>query len=304
MAGLASRIREAGFTTLEVSMAMGVMGIGALAAASLLVSSLTLEAGNRGNLAAVSSVRNVVETVESTPFEEIFKRFNTDPADDPLGAGTAEGNEFYFVFGKSSKLERVLSPTGNAGTVFRVQIRFPTDAFGRLAEGTAPLTTGMPTDLNNDGAVVNGADTAGDYKVLPMRIRVSWQGPSGTEDMIFHRVLSRQNTSGQSSGTGTTITADQNMLDTVGTIAQDLNNMGNAAPMGFARMALLTASGMAKQGYNAMAADPPNWSTATNFLGSAAGTLEAAVSSSVLDDADVRPYIDRLRAYEGVTALR
>ncbi len=302
MAGLASRIREAGFTTLEVSMAMGVMGIGALAAASLLVSSITLESGNRGNLAAVSSVRNVVETVESTPFEEIFKRFNTDPADDPLGAGTAEGNEFYFVFGKSSKLERVLSPTGNAGTVFRVQIRFPTDAFGRLAEGTAPLTTGMPTDLNNDGFVMVGADTAGDYKVLPMRIRVSWQGPSGTEDMVFHRVLSRQSTS-ETSGTATTVTSDQSMIDTVERIAQDLANMSSNR-QGGAKSALNNASVDAKKAYNNMVSDPPTWIAVTGWLDSAATILENGVAGGKFPDADVRPYIDRLRAYQAVTAAR
>ncbi len=303
MAASKARIREAGFTTLEVSMAMGVMGIGALAAASLLVSSITLESGNRGNLAAVSSVRAVVETVESTPFEEIFNRFNSDPSDDPLGAGTAEGAEFFFVFGKSSKLERVLSPTGIAGTLFRVQIRFPTDAFGRLAEGTAPLAAGMPTDLNNDGAVVNGADTAADYKVLPMRIRVSWQGPSGPEDMVFYRVVSRQSTSQQASGTTSAVTADQNMIGTVAVIAQDLADMA-CLRKGMAKGSLQNASNRAKQAHKSMTMDPVDWANVTLKIDDAATTLEGAVSGGEIPDADVRPYIDRLRAFQAVTALR
>ncbi len=303
MTTLASRIREAGFTTLEVSMAMGVMGIGALAAASLLVSSITLESGNRGNLAAVSSVRAVVETVETTPFEEIFARFNTDPSDDPLGAGTAEGAEFYFVFGKASQLERVLSPTGHGGTVFRVQVRFPTDGLGRLAEGTAPLATGMPTDLNNDGAVVNGADTAADYKVLPMRIRVSWQGPSGTEEMIFHRVLSRQSTSEQTSGTNTAVTADQSMIDMMETIAQNLADMASGES-GPPQIDLSDASTAAKQAFKSMRMEPVDWAAVAVNINTAATKLETGVAAGRLPDADVRPYIDRLRSYEGVALIR
>ncbi len=303
MAMLASRIREAGFTTLEVSMAMGVMGIGALAAASLLVSSITLESGNRGNLAAVSSVRNVVETVESTPFEEIFTRFNTDPNDDPLGAGTAEGGEFFFVFGKSGKLQPVLSPAGNTGTVFRVQIRFPTDAMGRLAEGAAPLAAGMPRDLNNDGSVVSGADTAGDYKVLPMRIRVSWQGPSGTEEMVFHRVLSRQSTSEQMAGTATAVSTDQSMINAMKTIEVNLADMASRAS-GALQTDLSNASAAAKMAYYEMSATPVDWLSVTADVNSAATSLEAAVAGGLIPDADLRPIIDRLRSYQAVTVTR
>ena len=182
---------DRGFSVLEMSLAVTVVAFGALGAMSLTLSASKLDQGNRRSGAAVSAVRQVVERLESIPFEEVFARFNTDPSDDPFGSGTAEGGKFYFVYGENDDLKPVIDPRFADGIVFEVTITFPVDGDGKLVEGESPLANGLPTDLDNKDGVESGKDVADSYAVLPMRVDVAWEGQSKTQRIRFHRLLTR-----------------------------------------------------------------------------------------------------------------
>ena len=181
-----------------MSLAVSVVAFGALGAMSLTLSSSKLDQSNRRSGAAVSAVRQVVEKLESVPFEEVFTRFNNNPDDDPFGSGTAEGGKFYFVYGDNDDMKPVIDPRFANGLVFEVTITFPVDTDGKLIEGEEPLANGLPKDLDNSGAVENSADVADSYAVLPMRVEVEWPGQSKTQKVMFHRLLTRDSSTRES----------------------------------------------------------------------------------------------------------
>lgn len=193
---------QAGFSILEMSVAVSVVAFGALGALSLTLSSMRLDEGNRQTVAAISAVRQVVETVETVPFEEVFARFNSNPADDPFGAGSAEGGEFHFVYGDNDNVLPSIDPDLTVGTVFTVNITFPTNAKGELVEGATPLAPGLSTDLDNDGRVIRGTNVRNSYRVLPVRAEVHWQGQVERQRAVFHRLLTAEAAQRESTVTG------------------------------------------------------------------------------------------------------
>ena len=196
------RLREGGFSVLEMSLAVSVVAFGALSALSLTMSSMKLENGNRRAAAAVGAVREVVERLEAVPFEEAFARFNDNPDDDPEGKGTSSGGVFYFAFVRGNGLQRVYDPTLVDDGLFEVKISFPVDNNGDLVEG-GELADGLKLDLNNDGVISAGSVVNGDYDVLPMRVEVAWQGQHKSHRAVFHRLLTSQtqSTSAESAST-------------------------------------------------------------------------------------------------------
>jgi hypothetical protein len=64
----------------------------------------------------------------------------------------------------------------------------PIDTTGRLCEYVTDMGLGMPRDLNGDGAV-DTADHSLDYVILPVRVRVTWQGVGGARTVETSTVL-------------------------------------------------------------------------------------------------------------------
>ena len=58
-----------------------------------------------------------------------------------------------------------------------------------LRENAVDTTIGMPRDLNLDGAV-DALDHAGDYMILPVRVRVQWMGASGPRTVELQTQIS------------------------------------------------------------------------------------------------------------------
>ena len=116
---------------------------------------------------AASAARTLLEEMKAQPFDKLFALYNANPNDDPDGAGTAPGAHFAVP-------ELRAIPGTMVGTII-----FPTIG-GVLREDTVDAPLGMPRDLNASD-IVETTDRAGDYVLLPVRIRLDWI-TKGTKD--------------------------------------------------------------------------------------------------------------------------
>ena len=127
---------------------------------------------NRESALATEAARNQIEAMRGTEFLSVFASYNSDPADDPGGPGTAPGNRFEVANLSASKD----SPDGLQGEVI-----FPSADTGgavELREDLDLAELGMPRDLSGD-SVIDDENHAGDYFILPVLVRIRWTGKTG-----------------------------------------------------------------------------------------------------------------------------
>jgi len=163
--------------------AAAVLTIAISGLSSALVSAMQLTRVNRESALAQQAARRAIEQVQSTPFADIFRTFNADPADDPGGAGTAAGPDF--------AVPGLAAQPGDADGL-PGEIQFPTISVAgleQLREDVADAELGMPRDLNADGAV-DALDHKGNYLLLPVQVRVLWRGVAGNRLIEMATILS------------------------------------------------------------------------------------------------------------------
>lgn len=172
---------RAGFSLLELLIAVGVLLFGLLGfSQAVLRSSAQNEAAREGALAA-EAAREFLETMQTEDFRSLFRRYNADPSDDPLGFGSAPGPNF--------AVAGLAPQAGDAdGMVGRIEFPTATGAPGILREDVAIPAMGMPRDLDGDD-VVDGVDHKGDYRLLPVIVRISWRGRATNSEAVFRTVL-------------------------------------------------------------------------------------------------------------------
>ena len=170
---------QAGFTVVELLIAVTVMMIALMGVVATITSVGTLGAANEDSARAYQAARSMVETLQSESPEDVFARYNDDPADDPGGAGTAPGRHF--------AVPGLRVQTGDADG-FVGQVLVPATAGGALREDVDDQGFGLPRDLNGDGAI-DGDDHADDYILLPIRVRMEWTGNSGDRFFEYATML-------------------------------------------------------------------------------------------------------------------
>lgn len=169
------KTRRGGFSLLEVVVAMSVFIIGSGAILTTLVVGRSLRESTRETALAAEAAQRAIELLGGAQFSEIFARFNANPADDPGGAGTAEGSGFA-VPGLAAQEG---DADGLAGEIF-----FPGDGT-ILREDWNDAPMGMPRDLSQDG-VIDALNHAFDYRNLTVRVRVAWRGSSGDREIDIY----------------------------------------------------------------------------------------------------------------------
>jgi len=178
--GNATRARSAaGFGLLEILIAVAVFLVAFGALTSSLVASSRLVHGNRESTLALEAAQSAVARLRGVPFGEVFARFNADPSDDPGGFGTAPGSAFAV---------RGLDPRRGDEDGLCGELQFPGDGWS-LREDELDRGLGMPRDLSGDAAV-DQDDHRDGYTVLPVRVRVDWQGQGGRRRLEFVTTLS------------------------------------------------------------------------------------------------------------------
>jgi hypothetical protein len=148
------------------------------AATSTVITTGALNRQNHETEIARRAAENQIEALRNATFATVFATYDSDPSDDPNGAGTAAGNLFTVV----GLTPRAGAPGGKCG-----RILFPS-AGPSLRENVADASLGMPRDLNADG-VVDAGDHFADYRVLPVRVRVEWAGKSGPRALELTTLL-------------------------------------------------------------------------------------------------------------------
>jgi hypothetical protein len=165
----------------EIAVGMTVFVIAILGFSRALISSMQASQKTRELDRATQAANQMLERMEAEAFADVFRRFNADPADDPGGAGTAPGASFA-VEGLSALSD---DPDGLAGEViFPVQVGAPS----QLREDAVLPEIGMPRDLDGDG-VIDAANHAVDYTLLPVLIRVRWRSASGPGTLEVETML-------------------------------------------------------------------------------------------------------------------
>ncbi|HVS17164.1 MAG TPA: hypothetical protein VMT18_01095 [Planctomycetota bacterium] len=172
---------RAGFSLLELLIAVGVLLFGLLGfSQAVLRSAAQNEAAREGALAA-EAAREVLERLQTEDFRNLFRTYNDDPADDPLGPGSAPGSNFA-VAGLDAQ-------DGDAdGLPGRIEFPVAAGAPGVLREDVNIPAMGMPRDLDGD-EIVDGVDHKNDYRLLPVIVRISWRGRATNSEAVFRTVL-------------------------------------------------------------------------------------------------------------------
>jgi hypothetical protein len=172
--------RSAGFSLLEVSLAIVTLTVTLVGVTGSIVAGDELQHVNRESALAEDAARRTVETLRGLPFETVFARYNASSADDP--GGMASPGENFDVPGLDA------DPDDADGFVGLVEFPVVPLAPDELREDLAGFGFGLPADLSGDGNI-DANDHAGDYVLLPVRVTVAWSGKSGVRNLAVETIL-------------------------------------------------------------------------------------------------------------------
>ncbi|MBI3855316.1 MAG: type II secretion system protein [Planctomycetes bacterium] len=174
-------LRTEGFSLIEVMFALTIVTTALVGLFSAILHISRLNAANRENLAALRGAEMMIETLRSTPFDRIFASYNSNRSDDPPpGPGSAPGPNFDVLD---------LVPQPDDADQKCGKILFPTDAGGtRLLETTVDPDLMMPRDLNMNGKI-DSDDVSATAVLLPVTVRIDWQGVQGRRTWTCRTVL-------------------------------------------------------------------------------------------------------------------
>lgn len=167
-----------GSSIVELVVAVAVILVGLLAFSRSLGGAMALGEENRQTALATAAAQRIVEELYAADLARVFALYNEFPDDDPDGPGTAPGATFT-VAG--------LESDGEDGAL-RGEILFPVseDGTGELRERDSKLR--LTQDLDLDG-VVDEDDHSGDYRVLPVRVRVAWRDGREERELVVTTIL-------------------------------------------------------------------------------------------------------------------
>lgn len=180
-----ARRRRAGFTMIDVMMAAVVLAIAISGLCGSILVAMSLNRVNRDTAVAQQAARLAIEQLEGRSFGEVFAAYNANVGDNAALGSPAVGPGFAVP-----GLEVLAGDAdGMCG-----RFMFPVQDVGgveQLREDAVDASLGMPRDLNGDGAI-DALNHAADYRLLPVRIRVEWQGRVGPRQLDFETMLSQR----------------------------------------------------------------------------------------------------------------
>ncbi len=174
---------RAGFALVEVMMAAVVLTVAISGLSASILVAMSLNRVNRDTSIAQQAARRTLEEIESRTFSEIFAAYNANVGDDAGLLSAALGANFAV---------QGLNPLPGDADGQCGRVIFPTQLNGgieQLREDVVDVELGMPLDLNGDLGVIDGLDHAANYRLLPVRVRVEWQGAIGPRRVDMETIL-------------------------------------------------------------------------------------------------------------------
>ena len=159
---------RSGFTLIEIMISLTVLTAAVYLLSSTITATMTHTSKRKERTLAIEAAMNVLESMRAEPFRELHAKYNADTKDDPDGAGTAPGHRFDV---------RGLDPIPGGRDPRVGTIVMPSDA-AKVREDLSIPELGLPRDLNGD-FVIDSRDHARDYMILPIVVRIEWQGAGG-----------------------------------------------------------------------------------------------------------------------------
>ncbi len=153
---------------IEITLIMVVLTVAMGLFTSTVNSTSRQRASKREAVIASEGARRILEVMRSQDFQRIFALYNQSTADDPGGPGTAPGPHFS-VPG--------LSPQAGDADGLVGEVRFAWNG-PAMSEQVVHEELGFPRDISGDD-VVDAADHSGNYILLPVEVRMQWNGPGG-----------------------------------------------------------------------------------------------------------------------------
>ncbi len=161
----------AGFTMIEVSLALTILVVALVATTASNVRMQALRRSNHDRVVAQNAVQSIAERIQA------IARAGTSDAGgfaahvtDALSAGGELGTEFD-VAG--------LTSVQNVPRVGRIQL--VTDETS--TDAALGVQLGMPRDLNGDGDA-NDADVSASARILPVVVSLRWRGQTGDRSIV------------------------------------------------------------------------------------------------------------------------
>lgn len=172
-------------TLLELTFVTSILVVGFLALSQSIVASMQVTRVNRETALASDGLRGMIEQLRGEQdFSSIFRQYNSDPSDDLWGL-PAPGSAFD-VPGLDA------APDDPDGRVGEIVLPETIGAGGvELVETLDMPELGMPRDLNGDG-IVDAANVADSYRLLPVLVRLRWSGQSGVRTMELRTLLAER----------------------------------------------------------------------------------------------------------------
>lgn len=160
---------EAGVSLVELMVAVVILLIAIVGLIATLLSSMALREVTRETAIASEAARMKIEEMRDTAFDNIFTTYNA--TDD---------------FAVNGLLLQDSDVDGFAG-----KIVFPVGADPDfLDESFSDPDLGMPRDLNGNDDTADQMDTG--YFLLPVKIRIEWQGKAGNRIFELNALLSEE----------------------------------------------------------------------------------------------------------------
>ena len=171
-----------GLTIVEITITMAILIVVLAGFAQAMLASMVASKAHREASLAADGARRIVERLQASEFDDAFKAFNSTPADnagalDVLPAG----------FAVAGLQPRANDPDGLVGRILFPEVVGSSGI--ELREDLQSFSLDMPRDLNGDG-VVDAANHATDYEILPVVVRVEWRGAAGPGTFEYKTILS------------------------------------------------------------------------------------------------------------------
>lgn len=179
----------AGFTLVEVMIALVVIVLALQGFSRSIVSTMVAADVDAEVRRATEGGRQAMEQVKGANFRDIFALYNDDPNDDDtvidIAGLPAPGSNF--------DIPGLTAIDGDPdGLVGKITLPVVIDVMtgdAHLREDSNFTFMGLPRDLNGDGAI-DDVNHIADYLILPVTVRVEWQGTGGPAYVEFKTLLS------------------------------------------------------------------------------------------------------------------